>query len=58
MSSQAVTILQLVLGGRLSNALALPIGPATFEVDHLASVAMERHLDRRLRSLHLLDHPG
>ena len=57
-SSQAVTILQLVLGGRLSNALALPIGPATFEVDHLASVAMERHLDRRLRSLHLLDHPG
>jgi DNA repair protein RecO (recombination protein O) len=53
---QAVQILQLVLGGRLSNALALPIGPATFEVDHLASVAMERHLDRRLRSLHLLDH--
>lgn len=56
-TSQAVTILQLVLGGRLSNALALPIGPATFEVDHLASTAMERHLDRRLRSLHLLDHP-
>jgi len=55
---QAVMILQLVLGGRLSNALALPIGPATFEVDHLASVAMERHLDRRLRSLHLLDHPS
>lgn len=52
---QAVTIMRLVLGGRLSNALALPIGPATFEVDHLASVAMERHLDRRLRSLHLLD---
>lgn len=52
---QAVTILQLILGGRLSTALALPIGPATFEVDHLASVAMERHLDRRLRSLRLLD---
>lgn len=54
-SSQAVTILQLILGGRLSNALALPIGPATFEVDHLASMALERHLDRRLRSLRLLD---
>ncbi|MFN8050536.1 MAG: DNA repair protein RecO [Acidimicrobiales bacterium] len=54
-SPQAVTIMRLVLGGRLSNALALPIGPATFEVDHLASVAMERHLDRRLRSLRLLE---
>ena len=53
---QAVTILRLILGGRLPNALALPVGPATFEVDHLASSAMERHLDRRLRSLHLLDH--
>lgn len=57
-SPQAVTILRLVLGGRLSNALALPVGPATYEVDNLASRAMERHLDRRLRSLHLLDHPG
>lgn len=52
---QAVTILQLVLGGRLAAALSLPVGPATYEVDHLASVAMERHLDRRLRSLRLLD---
>jgi len=57
-SPQAVTMLRLVLGGRLATALALPVGPATFEVDHLASVAMERHLDRRLRSLHLLDQPG
>ena len=55
-SPQAVQILRLIMGGRLSNALALPVGPATFEVDHLASVAMERHLDRRLRSLRLLDH--
>jgi DNA repair protein RecO (recombination protein O) len=52
---QAVQILRLVLGGRLATALALPVGPATFEVDHLASVAMERHLDRRLRSLRLLE---
>ncbi|MCB1283270.1 MAG: DNA repair protein RecO [Microthrixaceae bacterium] len=54
-SSQAVLILQLILGGRLAQALKLPIGAATFEVDHLASMAMERHLDRRLRSVHLLD---
>lgn len=57
-SPQAVTILRLVLGGRLAQALALPVGEATFEVDHLASMAMERHLDRRLRSLRLLDHPS
>lgn len=52
---QAVQMLQLVLGGRLAVALSLPVGPATYEVDHLASVAMERHLDRRLRSLRLLE---
>src|SRR2546430_2290723 len=46
LSSQAVSILQLILGGRLAAALGLPVGPATFEVDHLASAAMERHLDR------------
>lgn len=54
-SPQAVLILQLILGGRLATALKLPIGQATFEVDHLASLAMERHLDRRLRSIHILD---
>ena len=54
-SPQAVRILQLILGGRLSVALGLPVGPASFEVDHLASVAFERHIDRRLRSLRLLD---
>lgn len=53
-SPQAVLILQLVLGGRLAQALRLPVGAATFEVDHLASVAMEHHLDRRLRSIRVL----
>ncbi|MEZ5320614.1 MAG: DNA repair protein RecO [Microthrixaceae bacterium] len=52
---QAVRILQLILGGRIAAALTLPVGAATFEVDNLATAAMERHLDRRLRSLHLLD---
>lgn len=54
-SPQAVLILQLVLGGRLAQALKLPIGQATYEVDHLAGMAMERHLDRRLRSIRILD---
>lgn len=52
---QAVLILQLILGGHTTRALGLPVGPATFEVDHLASVALERHVDRRLRALRVLD---
>ena len=55
LSDEAVLILQLILGGRMNQALSLPIGAATFEVDHLASVARERHIDRRLRTLRLLD---
>ena len=55
LSDEAVLILQLILGGRMNQALSLPIGAATFEVDHLASVALERHIDRRLRTLRLLD---
>jgi DNA repair protein RecO (recombination protein O) len=55
-SPQAVLILQLILGGRVATALALPAGPAIFEVEHLASKMLERHLDRRLRSLHVFDH--
>lgn len=54
-SPQAVLILQLILGGRMTQALGLPVGPAIFEVDHLASLAMERHVDRRLRSIRVLD---
>jgi DNA repair protein RecO (recombination protein O) len=54
-SPGAVVLLQQVLGGRLGWALDQPAGPATYEVDHVAATAMERHLDRRLRALHLLD---
>jgi DNA repair protein RecO (recombination protein O) len=52
---EGVTLLQQVLCGQLSWALAQPAIPATYEVDRLASTAMERHVDRRLRALHLLD---
>ena len=55
-SGEAVLIFQLILGGRMNQALSLPVGAATFEVDHLAATALERHLDRRLRTLRLLDH--
>lgn len=52
----AVALLQDVLGGRLNAALALPEGEATREVTHLATSAMEHHLERRLRTVDALDH--
>jgi len=45
-----------VLGGRLKAALAEPESEATREVTHLATAAMEHHLERRLRTVHALDH--
>lgn len=54
-SPEAVEVLRLILGGRLGEALNQPVGPVAFEVDNLATRAMEHHLERRLRSVHLLD---
>ena len=54
-SPEAVALLQDVLGGRLSDALATPAGPATVEIGRLATTAMEHHLERRLRSVSVLD---
>jgi DNA repair protein RecO (recombination protein O) len=55
-SPDAVALLQDVLGGRLNAALAEPEGEATREVTHLATSAMEHHLERRLRTVDALDH--
>ena len=44
-----------ILGGRLNQALDAERSGATDEVDHLAVRAMEHHLERRLRSVGLLD---
>ncbi len=54
-SPEAIALLQLILGGRLGAALATAPGPAALEVDHLATQAMEHHLERRLRSVGVLD---
>lgn len=54
-SADAVEVLQDILGGRLAAALARPPSPATLEVDHLATRALEHLLERRLRSVGLLD---
>ncbi|MET0147959.1 MAG: DNA repair protein RecO [Acidimicrobiales bacterium] len=55
-SPDAVSLLQDVLGGRLNAALAEPASEATREVTHLATSAMEHHLERRLRTVDALDH--
>jgi DNA repair protein RecO (recombination protein O) len=55
LSSEALDLIRRVLGGGLGAALKEPAGPATDEVAHLATRALEHHLERRLRSVALLD---
>lgn len=54
-SADALSLLRRVLGGDLVGALNHPSGSTADEVGHLANRAMENHLERRLRSLHLLN---
>jgi DNA repair protein RecO (recombination protein O) len=55
LSPDALDLLRRVLGGDLNRALTEPAGPATRELESLATTAMEAHLERRLRSLAVLD---
>jgi DNA repair protein RecO (recombination protein O) len=55
LTPEAVALLQSILGGRLTAALAQPISPATVDIEHLATRAMEHHLERKLRSIGVLD---
>jgi DNA repair protein RecO (recombination protein O) len=55
LSEEAIELLQLILGGRLGVALAQPVTNATTDVEHLATRALEYHLERRLRSIGVLD---
>lgn len=54
-SPEALALMRRILGGQLGAALNEPASPVTHEVDHLATQAMEHHLERRLRSVTLLD---
>lgn len=54
-SVDAHRLLTMILGGQLGAALNEPESAATHQVDALAATAMEFHLDRRLRSLAVLD---
>jgi DNA repair protein RecO (recombination protein O) len=57
-SAEAVALIRQILGGRLRQALAEPASRATAEVERLATVAIEYHLDRRLRSAHTTSSPA
>jgi len=54
-SPAAVVLLGDILDGRLGQALNERPSDATTEVDHLATRALEHHLERRLRSIAILD---
>lgn len=54
-SPDALALMRRILGGDLLGALQVPPAAVTYEVDHLATRAMEHHLERRLRSVHLLE---
>ncbi len=54
-SPEALDILRKILRGGLVEVLAMPPSPATHEVEHLAARSLEHHLERRLRSLGVLD---
>jgi len=55
LSPEALAVIRQVLGGDLAVALRQPSGPVASEVTRLATRAMEGHLERRLRSLAVLD---
>ena len=54
-SEQAVDLMHRILDGGLAGVLNEPVTPATSEVANLATRAMEHHLERRLRSVTVLD---
>jgi DNA repair protein RecO (recombination protein O) len=54
-SPDGLDLVRGILGGGLGAALAEPASRATAEVDKLATRALEHHLERRLRSIAVLD---
>ena len=53
--SESLAVMRAVLGGGLSTVLEVPAGPVTQDVDELIGRMWEHHLERRLRSAHVLD---
>lgn len=56
LTSEALSLLRRILGGDLVAVLAEPPTQAGYEVEHLATKALEYHLERKMRSVGILDH--
>lgn len=56
-SAGALTLMREVLDGGLSGALSRQESPEVHEVNELARAAIEHHLERRLRSIGVMDRP-
>ena len=52
---EALGLLRRILGGDLVAVLAEAPTPAAYEVEHLATRAIEHHLERRMKSVGILD---
>lgn len=52
---EALSLLRRILGGDLVSVLAEPPTQAGYEVEHLATRALEHHLERKMRSVGILD---
>jgi DNA repair protein RecO (recombination protein O) len=55
LSASGLALLRRMLGGDLVTVLAEPASAAGYEVEHLATRALEAHVERRMRSMRLLD---
>jgi DNA repair protein RecO (recombination protein O) len=53
-SPEALALLRRILGGDLVSVLSEPESQPGYEVEHLATRAMEHHLERRMKSVGLL----
>ncbi len=57
LSFQAFEIIRDIVSGRLNKVLAMPENFASREVSTLATHCMEHHLERKLRSVSVFEHP-
>jgi DNA repair protein RecO (recombination protein O) len=55
LTPEALGLLRRILGGDLVAVLAEPPTQAGYEVEHLATRALEHHLERKMRSVGILD---
>jgi DNA repair protein RecO (recombination protein O) len=53
-SPDVLSLLRRTLGGDLARVLQEDVGQAAYELEHLADESLEIHLERRLRSRHVL----